>query len=184
MNLPKKVRNSNGFTLISKACERAYSKSKGFTLIEILLVVAILSILLVVVFASLNPVKRLQDTRNSNRWNAVNQYLTAIHECLVDNNGSYSACGITNDGTLREITNAGVSTACNAVCTSVSAAANCADLQTQLVTNQKYLASLPVDPGGVTANHTEYTVQVTGGIVTVSSCSAEGSPAPTISVSR
>ena len=62
------------------------NKNKGFTLIEILLVVAILSVLLVVVFASLNPAQRLIDARNARRWNDVNQVLTAIHECIIDNN--------------------------------------------------------------------------------------------------
>ena len=155
---------------------------RGFTLIEILLVVAILSILLVVVFAALNPATRLADTRNARRWNDVNQYLTAVHECLVDNGGTYATCGLTNDGTVREIVNTGIATGCNTVCTGVAAAGNCADLETELVTNQAYLGSLPLDPGGVTTDHTEYTVRANNGIVTVASCSAEGGES--ISVAR
>ncbi len=160
---------------------------KGFTLIEILLVVAILSILLVVVFAALNPATRLADTRNARRWNDVNQILTAIHECLVDEDGSYTACGLNNDGNEREIVNAAATTGCNTVCTAVAATGDCADLQTRLVNatspDNPYLGSLPVDPGGVATDHTEYMLTVsTGGIVTVKSCSAEGSEA--ISVSR
>lgn len=148
--------------------------SRGFTLIEILLVVAILSVLLVVVFAALNPAQRLAEARNARRWNDVNQILTAIHECLVDNDGTYASCGITNDGTLREIVNTGVTSDCNTVSgCGVSATGNCADLQTQLVTGQHYLASLPTDPGGVASNHTEYTVQSTSGVITVASCSDE-----------
>ncbi len=175
MNLPKKI------------------VKQGFTLIEILLVVAILSILLVVVFASLNPARRLAESRNANRYNAVNQLLTAMHECLVDNNGTYATCGLTADGTTREIVNTGVATACNAVCTTgagsiVAATGDCAPLQTTLVTGLGYLGSLPTDPGGVTTGHTEYTVKVTTtGIVTVDSCSAEGvsgGTAPDIAVSR
>ena len=69
----------------------------GFTLIELLLVIAIISILLVVVFAALNPATRLAESRNANRWSNVNQLLTAIHECIVDNDGSFTACGLTND---------------------------------------------------------------------------------------
>jgi prepilin-type N-terminal cleavage/methylation domain-containing protein len=153
---------------------------RGFTLIEILLVVAILSILLVVVFAALNPATRLADTRNANRWNAVNQYLTAIHECLVDNGGVYADCGLTNDGTTREITNAGINSACNSVCTGVTATGNCADLETELVTGQNYLSSLPTDPGGVATDHTEYTVTVQSGIVTIASCSAENGETVTV----
>src|SRR3990172_4644093 len=120
---------------------------RGFTLIEILLVVAILSILLVVVFAALNPATRLADTRNARRW---------------------------NDGTVREIVNTGIATACNAVCTGVLATGDCADLETELVTNQAYLGSIPTDPGGVTTDHSEYSIRVNNGIVTIASCSAEG----------
>ena len=160
--------------------------SRGFTLIEILLVVAILSILLVVVFASLNPAQRLADTRDARRWNDVNQVLTAIHECLVDNGGTYATCGVANDGVAKEIVNTGVATGCNDVCLGVDQLAagddDCADLETSLVSAAApYLGSLPVDPGDAAADHTEYMLTVNNGIVTVSACSAEGDP---ISVSR
>lgn len=153
---------------------------RGFTLIEILLVIAILSILLVVVFAALNPATRLQDTRNSRRWNDVNQYLTAIHECIVDNDGALASCGLNDDGTEREIVaDATVTTGCSAVC-GVAADGNCADMST-LVT-QNYLGSLPVDPTTPATDHTSYSVTTSGGIVTVNACGAEGGES--ISVSR
>src|SRR3990172_8431905 len=76
---------------------------KGFTLIEILLVVAILSVLLVVVFAALNPAQRLAEARNARRWNDVNQVLTAVHECVIDNNGSLTVCGLASTLALSQI---------------------------------------------------------------------------------
>ena len=86
-------------------------KNKGFTLIEILLVVAILAILLVVVFASLNPAQRLEDTRDARRWNDVNQVLTSLHECIIDNDAVLASCGVdglATDGTVYEIVDAAV----------------------------------------------------------------------------
>lgn len=151
---------------------------KGFTLIEILLVVAILSVLLVVVFASLNPAQRLEDTRNARRWNDVNQILTAIHECIVDNDGSLTTCGLTDDNTPREIVNGAITTGCDAVCS--VAADECSNMAT-LVT-QNYLSSLPKDPIAPADNHTSYSVTVNSGIVTISSCGAEGTEV--ISVAR
>lgn len=155
---------------------------KGFTLIELLLVIAILSILLVVVFAALNPAQRLSDTRDARRWNDVNQILTAIHECIVDN--SLTACGITNDGTTREIVNGAIATGCNAVCTTL-ATDDCEDLSgltTGVGTNNTvYMGGLPTDPTTPATDHTSYTITTTSGIVTIASCGAEGS---TISVSR
>ncbi len=148
---------------------------KGFTLIEILLVVAILSILLVVVFASLNPAQRLMDTRNARRWNDVNQVLTAIHECIIDED--LTTCGLGTTVALSQIgsCSSGGATLCT------GAAAACLDLNadTDLDT---YIASFPLDPSDGSAATTAYAVQVTDGIVTVSACSAEDSE--TISVSR
>lgn len=146
----------------------------GFTLIEILLVVAILSILLVVVFASLNPAQRLADTRDARRWNDVNQVLTALHECIIDED--LATCGLTNPLALSQIgeCDTGGATPCT------GAADACLDLDgdTDLDT---YIGSFPLDPSGGTAGTTGYSIQVTNGIVTVSACSAEGG---TISVSR
>lgn len=150
--------------------------SRGFTLIEILLVVAILSVLLVVVFASLNPAQRLQDTRNARRWNDVNQVLTALHECIIDN--SVTACGLTSP-TLA-LSQIGTCAAGGAtLCAGAAAACLNLDADTDL---DSYLAGFPLDPSNGSAATTAYSVQVTNGIVTVAACSAEGGE--TISVSR
>lgn len=150
--------------------------SKGFTLIEILLVIGILSILLVVVFAALNPATRLADARDARRWNDVNQVLTAIHECIVDNDGDEAACGLTDDNTTDEVVNGVIATGCDAVCG--GAADECVDLST-LVT-QNYMASLPTDPIAPATDHTSYSVKLNNGIVTVSACGAEGGSSITV----
>ncbi len=158
---------------------------KGFTLIEILLVVAILSILLVVVFAALNPAQRLIDTRNARRWNDVNQLLTAVHECVVDENlatclGTYTA------GNVYEVVfdptgvTAVPASGCQAVCTTATADTSCLQLDTTLA---DYIAKIPMDPTTPVAGHSSYSITVgTNGIITVASCGAEDGE--TISVSR
>jgi prepilin-type N-terminal cleavage/methylation domain-containing protein len=154
---------------------------KGFTLIEILLVIAILSVLLVVVFASLRPQTRLVDARDARRWNDVNQYLTALHECIVDSDdGDVTDCGVTDDGTEREIVDGSLATLCDQDCTTVGATA-CEDLSSLVSSN--YLASIIDDPSGpATADHTGYAITSSSGVVTIRSCMAEGgSP---ISVAR
>lgn len=158
-------------------------KQRGFTLIELLVVISIIAILSTVVFVALNPAGRFQDARNSRRFSDVNNLLTAIHECIVDNAGATASClasgaGALVAGSIYEITNAGTTASCNGVC-AASSAASCADISDELAA---YLASLPADPGGVTNNHTEYSVSVdSNGIVTVAACSAEGT---TVQVSR
>src|SRR3972149_10727287 len=63
-------------------------RNNGFTLIELLLVIAIIAILATIVIVALNPVQRFADARNSRRWNDVNSILTAVHEYIVDNDGT------------------------------------------------------------------------------------------------
>ena len=146
----------------------------GFTLIEILLVVAILSILLVVVFASLNPAQRLMDTRNARRWSDTNNILTAIHECIIDND--LATCGV--DGLSATPDQLGTCVSGGASpCT--GAADACLDITTELAS---YIASIPLDPSGGVDATTGYSLEMTNGIITVVACSAEDGE--TISVSR
>lgn len=149
--------------------------SKGFTLIELLIVIAIIAILTTVVFVALNPVKRFANAREARRFQDVNGILTAVHEYAVDNNGALPS-GITTS----ELQLGTAATGCNAApCT--TAAAACVDLSTALA---PYLKSIPTDPGGVTANTTEYTiVRDANNIVTVKACNVE-SGGSTIQVSR
>ncbi|KKQ25943.1 MAG: hypothetical protein US62_C0024G0005 [Candidatus Woesebacteria bacterium GW2011_GWA1_37_8] len=152
------------------------NKNKGFTLIEILLVVAILSVLLVVVFASLNPAQRLIDARNARRWNDVNQVLTAIHECIIDNN--LATCGL---GTTVALSQIGSCPSGQGAVPCTGAATACLDLDADTDLNP-YIAGFPTDPTDPGTGKTGYAIQVASGIVTISACSAED--AETISVSR
>ena len=63
------------------------STKKGFTLLEILLVVAAIAILAGIVIIAINPAKQLGDTRNSQRWVDVNTILNAAWQYGIDNNG-------------------------------------------------------------------------------------------------
>lgn len=153
--------------------------NQGFTLIELLVVIAILSILLVVVFAALNPAQRLADARDARRWNDVNNVLTALHECIVDNGGDATICGLTEPTALSQIGTDGVG--CNISCGSDTTAAACIDLDADTDLDP-YIASFPLDPSGATAAQTAYAVTYDGnGILTVDACSGEGA---TISVAR
>lgn len=163
---------------------------KGFTLIELLVVISILAILSTVVFVALNPNKRFVDARDARRFTDVNNVLTAVHECIVDNGGSIAPCiGTLASGTVYEIVfdppGAGVvpTTGCNDVCTAVDQLAagddDCAQLDINLAT---YLKSIPTDPGGTTAGHAEYTIsRNASNMITIAACSAEGT---TVEVSR
>jgi len=147
----------------------------GFTLIEILLVIAIIAVLAVVVFVALNPGGRLADARNSRRFNDVNSLLTAIHEYTLDNDGALPT-GLTTG--MGETQLGSCASGGATLCTGASAV--CVNLTAPLAA---YLKSIPLDPKDGVAATTGYSVTVdANNIVTVISCRAESGE--TIQVSR
>ena len=142
---------------------KVIKNQKGFTLMELLVVIAIIAIMSTVVYVALDPVKRFADARDARRWSDVNSISTAIHEYVVDNDGSLPS-PLTTSYTKAEIGSCGT----------------CANLATPLVT---YLKSMPLDPAsGTSATNTGYYVTVNAqNMVTVSADNAENT---TIEVSR
>jgi prepilin-type N-terminal cleavage/methylation domain-containing protein len=96
---------------------------KGFTLIEILVVIGILAVLFAIVLIAINPARQFSQANNTKRRSDVNAILNAIHQYAADNHGALPAGIGTTTGIISDT---GVN-----ICTS-------------LVT--RYLAALPVDP--------------------------------------
>lgn len=77
---------------------------KGFTLVELLIVIAILGTLAVVVLIALNPVQQLARTRDSGRISTVAQLGHALEAYATTNNGVY----VTENATwITTLVNAG-----------------------------------------------------------------------------
>lgn len=130
-------------------------KGLGFTLIELLIVVGVLATLSTVVFVALNPAQRFMDARNSRRVTDVNSILTAVHECIVDNGGSLTACGITD--TTKYTLGTGTGNL---------------NLATYLAA---YLKKIPQDPSTGAAEDTGYAIQAdANNLITVFADDAEG----------
>lgn len=110
---------------------------KGFTLLEILLVVAIIAILAGIVIVAINPTKQLGDTRNAQRRVDVQTIIDAVYQYAIDNDGSLPSV-IPTGSTCTDSD--------NEIC--VTGASSCGGLinLSDLTANQVYLVSIPIDP--------------------------------------
>lgn len=65
-------------------------KEKGFTIIEVLIVLAIAGLIMVIVFLAVPALQR--NARNTSRTNDASRILAAVNECLSNRNGKLSSC--------------------------------------------------------------------------------------------
>jgi len=148
------------------------SIKKGFTLLEVLLVIAIIGILAAIVIVALNPNKQLGDTRNAQRKSDVNTILNAVYQYDIDNSAMPSTTPTT---TVKAICRNG------GACTDIATSTVYVDLYNALV--PKYVVGIPADPQATSSTSTNYTIFMDANSrVTVSAPGAENGM--TISVSR
>ena len=151
-------------------------KSRGFTLIEILIVIGIIAVLAAVVLVAINPARQFKLARDSQRVSNVTAILNAVGQDIAEHRGTFY-CGTTTQqipGTSTLMTND----------YSITPKFDIADC---LVPN--YISSLPFDPSKPGAGYiengaynTEYKIfQDTNGRITVSSI---GEITESISVTR
>jgi type IV pilus assembly protein PilA len=142
---------------------------KGFTLVEVLLVVVIIAVLAAIVIVAINPGRQIAQANNTQRSADVKTILDAVHEYGIDNRGVLPA-------------------ALTGTATEVGSGAAQIDVCTLLVPT--YVAAMPFDPNAAGAHYTScadystgYTIMETAdGRVTVTAPGAELSE--TITVTR
>jgi type IV pilus assembly protein PilA len=78
--------------------------SKGFTLIEILVVIGIIAILAGIVIVALNPARQFAQARDTQRWSNVNTILNAIGQRSADNKGIFESGTGCNAGSIPTTT--------------------------------------------------------------------------------
>jgi len=149
---------------------------RGFTLIEVLVVVGIIAVLAAVVLVAVNPSRQFKLARDSQRTSNVNTILNAIHQNMAEHRGTFT-CG----GSARSLP------AVPTLVKSSSVPNDPGDIAECIVPN--YISSLPFDPSlpgarwaSTTDYNTGYEIFIDGnGRLTASST---GELTPTISVTR
>ncbi|MFA6520905.1 MAG: type II secretion system protein [Candidatus Gracilibacteria bacterium] len=143
------------------------ASKNGFTLLEILLVVAAIAILAGIVILAINPTKQLGDTRNAQRRADVNTVLNAVYQYAIDNKG---------------VLPASITVTSTEICKTGGTCTGLIDLGV-LTASEKYVVSMPIDPSGVSVNGTSYNISKSAnGRVTVTAPLVE--QGSTISVTR
>lgn len=85
-------------------------RTEGFTIIEVLIVLAIAGLIMLIVFLAVPALQR--NSRNTQRRNQVSSYLGAVNEFITNNNGTVPSTaanagtinGLSADGPITEPT--------------------------------------------------------------------------------
>jgi len=144
---------------------------KGFTLIELIIVIAVIALLAAAVFVAVDPAKRIGEARDAQRWSDVTAVADAIMKYVVDNNGTFPTSTV-SAGTYYVIMGDGTTGLSSHVCQNKTADTSEGVLLDNLTTT--YLATMPVDPAGSgtygTTNTGYYFMKNSAGRVTIGAC--------------
>jgi len=168
---------------MSKMFQSLYNKKnqkhvcqKGFTLIEILVVIGMIAILATIVIIAINPSRQFKQGRDTQRTSNINAILNAIGQRSADNKGAFSGLvgGTTQTCPNLSLGGSGAlatGTAYSILNGAVSSSASEIDLSCLTPT---YIATFPVDPTGASGADTGYDVTLdASGRVKISAPAAE-----------
>jgi prepilin-type N-terminal cleavage/methylation domain-containing protein len=78
------------------------TNQKGFSIIEVLIVLAIAGLIMLVVFLAVPALRR--NAANNGRQSDASRLSSAVQDCLSNHNGIYTSCGTIDVGTMSQLT--------------------------------------------------------------------------------
>ncbi|MGB8815846.1 MAG: prepilin-type N-terminal cleavage/methylation domain-containing protein [Minisyncoccia bacterium] len=160
-----------------KKISRSYKK--GFTLLEMLLVVAIIAILAGIVIVAINPSKQLGAANDAKRWSDVNTIISAVYQYAIDHGGTLPGpTAIAQDSSCSSATSTNEICITGGSCAGLISLASTTDAGT-------YLSAMPVDPQGSTStNGTGYYIVKNPTTSRITVCAPSAAGTATISVTK
>jgi prepilin-type N-terminal cleavage/methylation domain-containing protein len=136
---------------LSLSRNRPLNPKKGFTLLEILLVIGIIAILAGIVIIAINPSKQLATVRNTERKSDIKQIESAITQYYIDN----SRYPTSLTGNLTEICDTG------SLSTTTGSSIDCTGLMDLTPLVPTYITAIPKDPSATTTDRAGYQIVLT-----------------------
>ena len=112
---------------------KKFESQKGFTLIEILVVIGMIALLATIVLIAINPARQFKQGRDTQRTSNVNAILNAYGQRLADGKGTFAGAGCTD-----------IPAAAVDVASAVTMSSGGYNIRPCLVST--YISSLPFDP--------------------------------------
>lgn len=167
----------------------------GFTLIELIIVIAVIALLAASVFVAVDPAKRIGQARDAQRWSDVVAISDAIQQYIADNGGTFptstadlvARLGYNNYAYLLGVgtNDDGVSFDSDFCPNQQTVEPSTGVSLSNLVPT--YLPTLPVDPGGPTNNGVTigyYFLLSSSGRVTIGACEESAYSTASIVIQR
>ncbi len=129
---------------------------KGFTLLEMLLVIAIIAILAGIVIVAINPAKQIAQANNAQRRSDVLAVLNAVHQYGIDQRGVITALNISSISDAAGT----CTTTGDIICigdTDTDCDINLADFLASS-TSATYISAMPTDPSSTSTVSTGYRI--------------------------